>query len=170
VRLFVAVWPDEAALVQLGALNRPSIDGVRWTTREQWHVTLRFLGELEDPAPVERSLRQAVRGVGATVASFGAEVTRIGNMLWAPVEGLTEVAGAVVEATKPYGQPPEDRPFRGHITLARQRSRTRGRGLRPAQGQPLSESWKVEAIELVRSHLGREGARYETVARLALNG
>jgi 2'-5' RNA ligase len=170
VRLFVAVWPSEPALAQLAALDRPSIEGVRWTTRDQWHVTLRFLGELEDPAPVERALRQAVKGMGAPVAAFGEEVTSVGNMLWAPVDGLTEVAGAVVEATKVFGPPPEDRPFRGHITLARQRSRTRGRGLRPAQGQPLAESWTVEAIELVRSHLGREGARYETVARLALSG
>src|SRR6476646_3391046 len=122
MRLFVAVWPREPALAQLAALHRPSIDGVRWTTRDQWHVTLRFRGELEDTAPVERALRQAVMGVGATVATFGAEVTRVGNMLWAPVDGLTELAGAVVEATKVFGAPQEDRPFRGHITLARQRS------------------------------------------------
>lgn len=170
MRLFVAVWPDEAAVAQLAALNRPSIDGVRWTARSQWHVTLRFLGEVgdDDADTVASALRATAAGVPVPTAVLGPEVTRVGNMLWAPVDGLAELARAVVGATESYGAPPEDRPFRGHITLARQRSRATGRPLRSAHGQPLAGSWGVSSIELVRSQLGREGSRYETVARLPL--
>ena len=143
------------------------IDGVRWTTRDQWHITLRFFGEVDDAQSVEVALRDA--GCARTTrcgAELGPTVQRVGNMLWAPVSGLDDIARSVVSATASFGAPPDDRRFRGHITLARHRSRKQGSVLRAAQGQPLSGSWDVREIELVRSHLGRGGSRYETLARV----
>jgi RNA 2',3'-cyclic 3'-phosphodiesterase len=168
MRLFVAVWPDAAALDQLAALDRPVIDGVRWTTRDQWHITLRFLGEVEDVAPVEVALQDAAARSRAMHAHLGPLVERVANMLWAPVSGLDDVARSVVTETAMFGMPPENRRFRGHITLARQRSRRKGSALRVAQGQPLSGSWDVNDVELVCSHLGPGGSRYETIARVPL--
>jgi len=168
VRLFVAVWPDEAALDQLAALERPVIDGVRWTTRDQWHITLRFFGEVEDVGAIEGALRDAAASSNAGRADMGPRVQRVSNMLWAPVTGLDQVAGSVVGATASFGAPPGDRRFRGHITLARHRSRKNGSVLRDAQGQSLSASWDVQEVELVRSHLGPGGSRYETIARIPL--
>jgi 2'-5' RNA ligase len=46
-RLFVAVWPPAGVVETLQALERPDIPRLRWTTPEQWHVTLRFLGSFE---------------------------------------------------------------------------------------------------------------------------
>jgi 2'-5' RNA ligase len=168
VRLFVAVWPDDAVVDQLAVLERPIIDGVRWTTRDQWHITLRFLGEVDDAGVIEEALRDSVACSRAVRADLGPRVQRIGNMLWAPVTGLDDVAGSVVGATASFGAPPGDRRFRGHITLARHRSRKKGSVLRAAQGQHLSGSWDVHEVELVRSHLGPGGSRYETIARVAL--
>ena len=168
MRLFVAVWPDEAVLDQLADLDRPVIDGVRWTTREQWHITLRFLGDVDDAGDVEAALRDGAARLRPVSAEVGPRVERVGNMLWAPVAGLHETAAAVVAATASFGAPPEDRRFRGHITLARQRSRGRGSSLRSAQGQTLSGSWDVRAVDLVRSHLGPGGSRYETMASVPL--
>jgi 2'-5' RNA ligase len=168
VRLFVAVWPDSEVLEELAALERPPFDGVRWTTRDQWHVTLRFFGEVDDATLVEQALQRGVAHAASTVASLGPSVRRVGGMLWAPVAGLDGIATAVVHATATLGAPPERRPFRGHITLARQRQRGRGAALREAQGQALSGSWAVTSIELVGSHLGRGGSQYETLASLPL--
>jgi 2'-5' RNA ligase len=170
MRLFVAACPDDAALDRLAALERPDIDGVRWTSRDQWHITLRFFGDVEDSAAIEFALQDAIAGFGSGVvrAELGPCVQRVGNMLWAPVSGLDDVAGCVVSATSSFGVPPEDRRFRGHITLARHRSRRKAAVLRSAQGQPLSGSWDVRDVELVRSHLGAGGSRYETIARAAL--
>ena len=47
MRLFVAVWPTPAVVEELGALPRPAAPGLRWTTADQWHVTLRFLGDAD---------------------------------------------------------------------------------------------------------------------------
>src|SRR5438445_10975988 len=46
-RLFVAVWLPEHVLDLVAALPRPDVEGLRWTSRDQWHVTLRFFGNVE---------------------------------------------------------------------------------------------------------------------------
>ena len=48
MRLFVAVRPNEAVLDAVAGLARPERPGVRWTTQPQWHVTLRFLGGVDE--------------------------------------------------------------------------------------------------------------------------
>ncbi|MEA2686121.1 MAG: hypothetical protein QOE93_1316, partial [Actinomycetota bacterium] len=71
-RLFVAVWPPAPLLDAVAALDRPAVPGLRWTGREQWHVTLRFLGAVEDVAAVVAGL--AVAGL----SSFGAVEAVVG--------------------------------------------------------------------------------------------
>ena len=56
VRLFVAVWPPESVVEMLLGLDRPEGPDLRWTTEPQWHVTLRFLGDVDDPGPVTEAL------------------------------------------------------------------------------------------------------------------
>ena len=161
-RLFVAVWPPDGVLDQLAALQRPSVTGLRWTTRDQWHVTLRFLGAVDDVAGVESAL--AGVEVAPVVARLGPVVGRFDHrILHVPVTNLERLAAAVVAATADLGEPPEDRPFRAHITLARA-TRRPGVDLRPLAGAPLEAEWPVDSVCLVQSHLSPKGARYETLA------
>ena len=165
-RLFVAVWPPDEVLDALAALPRPPIAGLRWTRREQWHVTLRFLGWVESVSPVA----DALGGVRAPAceAVLGPEVGRFGQrVLHVPVAGLETVAEAVVGETAGLGRPPEDRPFHGHVTLARVAKRARV-DLRPLVGAPVEERWRVSEVCVVESVLSRDGARYEVVARARL--
>jgi 2'-5' RNA ligase len=74
-----------------------------------------------------------------------------------PVEGLDDLAAAVTDATDGCGRPLPDRPFRGHLTVARAR---RG-SVRSLAGEAVDARFPVEDVRLVRSHLGRDGARYE---------
>lgn len=157
MRLFVAVWPPGEALDAIEAMPRPERAGVRWTTREQWHVTLRFLGRVDDPAPVLGALAEAAlpraRGV------LGPRSERLGrSVLCLPAAGLDELAAVVRAATAGVGAP-EGRPFRGHLTLAR----SRHGGVGSLAGQPLVAEFPVEEVSLVRSHLHPDGARYETI-------
>ena len=179
-RLFVAVSPPEEVLDRVAALDRPVVTGVRWTERAQWHVTLRFLGRVDDVA----AAAEALAGVRAapTVASLGPAVGRFGQrVLHVPVSGLDAVAAAVVAATAHVGEPPEEqseeqserspgpagRAFAGHLTLARVTGRARV-DLRALAGQPVEGSWRVEEVRLVESHVSPKGARYETVERVPL--
>ncbi len=156
VRLFVAVRLPEPVLDGVAALRRPAQAGVRWTTRAQWHVTLRFLGEVTDAAPVVAALERvslpgAEGRLGPAVGRLGREVVMV------PVQGLDALAEAVVSATAAVGLPPEGRAFRGHLTLAR----VRHGPVRALVGEAIDLRFSVEDVRLVRSHLGRDGARYE---------
>jgi 2'-5' RNA ligase len=167
MRLFAAVWPSPPVVELLGALDRPDIAGLRWTGPEQWHVTLVFLGE-RDLDATRAAFRRAPLPPGPVTALAGPATGRFGRrILHVPVEGLDDVA-ASVRAVLPGD---DDRPFRGHLTLARARER-RGVDLSSVVGLPLSGSllpvsFSVAEVTLVASRLGRP-ARYEVVDRLPL--
>jgi len=166
-RLFVAVWLPDDVLDLIAALPRPEVDGLRWTTRDQWHVTLRFFGSVELDEAVD-----ALRRLSApsTTAELGPDLGRFGRrILHVPVGGLERVAAAVVDTTAAVGRPPEDRPFAGHITLARARDRRRDVDLRLLAGVPVAASWSVGEVCLVESRLHPHGARYEVVERFSLD-
>lgn len=170
MRLFVAVTPPDDVLALVDALSRPGVVGMRWTTRAQWHVTLRFLGRVDDALVDDvRAALRVVRVAAPVVATLGPAVARFGRrVLHVPVDGLDDLAARVVDATSEIGEPPDDRPFRGHLTLARV-SRAAGRvDLRPVSGTPIVATWPVTAFELYASELHPHGARYTVVDRLQL--
>ncbi|HEY8523994.1 MAG TPA: RNA 2',3'-cyclic phosphodiesterase [Acidimicrobiales bacterium] len=157
MRLFVGVVPPEGVLDAIERLARPDRPGVRWTRRQQWHVTLRFLGEVDDPDPVAAALDAAP--LAPCDARVGPAVRTLGHhVLCLPVAGLDDLARAVVEATAGFGQPPDDRPFRGHLTLARLRRPARPSGL---TGGRLDARFPVTDVRLIRSHQEPDGVRYE---------
>ena len=158
----MAVLPPPEVLDLVAAVERPPVDGLRWTTRDQWHVTLRFLGEAEVAAVIA-----ALRGVraGRVRAQMGPTVGRFGErVLHIAVSGLDDMARNVVSATVALGRPPDDRPFHGHLTLARV-ARTAKVDLRRLAGTPLEAAWDVESFCLIESRLAPAGARYELVER-----
>jgi RNA 2',3'-cyclic 3'-phosphodiesterase len=164
VRLFVAVWPPPEVVSAIGGLDRPAIEGVRWTTPDQWHVTLRFLGSVESAEPAVAALA-TLTGMPGAVATIEGRPIRLGREVLAlSVEGLADLAALARDAFAGIGRPPEHRPFRGHLTLAR------GRAVRSLS--PVSRfqraSFIVRAVSLVESHLGQPGARYDTIASVEL--
>lgn len=182
MRLFVAVWPPASAVSALrsavSALRATSAtaggvggrgDGLRWIAPDQWHVTLRFLGEadLDEATAAFRTLAGVGRGpaavevvLGPATASFGRRVLQV------PVWGLAGVAEAVSVATASVGHPLDDRAFAGHVTLARARVRG-GMDLSAWCGAPVAASWAVGELTLVASRPATGGPRYEVVDRLA---
>jgi 2'-5' RNA ligase len=175
MRLFVAVWPPADVAAQVAGLRRPDVAGLRWTSPDQWHVTLRFLGSVPDGdvAAVVGALDAALSGpevtgsepaAGSTVAVAGPAVGRFGDrVLHIPVTGLDVLAELVVAATGRYGEAPDDRPFHGHLTLARARGRSLD--LRALTGAPFDARWAVREVTLVRSTTAPTGARYEVLGR-----
>ncbi|HET6952733.1 MAG TPA: RNA 2',3'-cyclic phosphodiesterase [Acidimicrobiales bacterium] len=160
MRLFVAVHLPGDVLDLLAGLPRPERPGVRWTTRAQWHVTLRFLGEVDAAAVPAVAAALAAAPLAPATAVLGPQVAALGaRVIQVPVAGLDGLAASVVAATAGYGRPPESRAFRGHVTLARV---SRG-GVRGLVGEPVAASFPVPAVDLVRSRPGRGGAQYETI-------
>ena len=96
MRLFVAVAVPEHAADELDdavAPLRPSWPGLRWTGREAWHVTLAFLGEVNETVSarlVPRLERAAARHPGLPVRLGGAGAfpgAARARVLWTGVQG-----------------------------------------------------------------------------------
>jgi RNA 2',3'-cyclic 3'-phosphodiesterase len=173
VRLFVAVSPPEEVLALIEGLPRPNLQKLRWTTSDQWHVTLRFLGEVQRPGPVAEALRSVPHalkeaGVASVEAILGPAVAWFTGrkILQVPVAGTEALAALASDATAEFGEPPDKAPYVGHITLARVRGKTKG----PVNlaGTPVRAAWRVDDIVLVSSTLGSGGARYEMLERVPL--
>ena len=166
-RLFVAVWPPDFLIEQLRTLDRPPQPGLRWTTEDQWHVTLRFLGDMApaEEEPLSAGLGGAAARMSSVTAAAGPHPRPLGAVWVLPVAGLDDLARAVGAATGDVGEPLPDRPYRGHLTLARARRPGLLRGL---PGATVAGGWPVTDITLVRSHLGSGGARYEVIGRWPL--
>ncbi len=169
MRLFVGIWPPPDVLASLAALPRPEHPSVRWTPQEQWHVTLRFLGDVADEdGPVLLDSLGTLGPAGRPTCAYVGPATRRldKGTLVVPVAGLDDLAHAVTTATSGLDRGTEARPFVGHLTLAR------GRGGRPIPstlaGASVAASFGVAELALVCSRLGHDGPRYETLATIAL--
>jgi RNA 2',3'-cyclic 3'-phosphodiesterase len=165
-RLFVAVWLPPALMRELRALDRPVRPGLRWTTDDQWHVTVRFLGQVaSDPRLIDR-LDSVAGGSGPLTATLGPRPTALGDRVWVlPVHGLDRLAADVEQATAELVPSTSRRRFRGHLTLARARRPGSLIGLPTAE---IGGTWNVDALTLVASHLHPDGARYEIIERWPL--
>ena len=169
MRLFVAVWPPAEVVAALHELPRPAGDGggVRWTTPDQWHVTLRFLGSVDDDDVGE--VRDALSSISMPSArvDLGPATKRLGkDVLMLPVHGLDDLAHEVVRVTEDI-VPAEERHFTGHLTVARARSR--GALSRSLEGVALSASWTATSFSLVRSQTKPTGAVYTDVEQYPLS-
>jgi RNA 2',3'-cyclic 3'-phosphodiesterase len=196
-RLFLAVpLPDgvrETVAREIDELTREEWP-VRWVNPDGAHLTLHFLGEV---AP-ERAelLRLGLPPVVAQHTAFDLRTAHLGvfpnlrrpRVIWLGLYGPAhrleslqrDLGAALAELDFPVG----DEPFQPHITLGRVRNTgtaqmplralpdaIRRRIFDDARNDfiaPPSQPLPVREVHLVRSHLGREGARYETIARFPL--
>ena len=150
MRLFVAVAiPDEVAgeLEAAVAPLRESWPGLRWTRREAWHLTLAFLGEVNEAVVARLTLRlerAAARHASLSLALGGAGTfpgAAKARVLWTGVHGerreLGALAASVAAGARRAGAPPaeEGRRFQPHLTLARCRAPVDARDLVTGQGE-----------------------------------
>lgn len=157
--------------------------GPRWVDLDGLHLTLRFLGATpEDRRPeVEAAVREAVAGQNPfpVELSGGGAFPSPGRprTLWIGVstgiDGLTALARAFDAALASRGWPPDGRPFRGHLTLARTDGVRGGPGAARALVVAASDfhvGWMVDRIVLFESRLGRGPAVYEPLLEVPLAG
>ncbi|MBA2278468.1 MAG: RNA 2',3'-cyclic phosphodiesterase [Chloroflexia bacterium] len=196
-RLFIAVPLPPAVITFVdGIIGELSQEGwpVRWVAPEGAHLTLHFLGSTEP----ERAqlLRLALGPVVAghppfqlRTADFGAFPSiRRPRVIWlglhGPAHRLASLHAALGETLAAYEfEVAAEEQFHPHITLGRVRNvRDQStRDLPAAIRQRLDELTKsgqvshrnpiplpVDEVRLMRSHLARDGARYETIERYPL--
>jgi 2'-5' RNA ligase len=178
-RLFVALRPPpDIRTALLGVMG--GIEGARWQTDNQLHLTLAFLGELdrhqaEAAADALATVRAAPLPLRlALPGSFDAARPGRTGTLWMGVEPHADVAALAQQirtALRRADLTPDTRKFTPHITLARfGPSGAPRERLRPwlTHATPPPLAWEATAFHLVDSTLGHEGAHYTPVATYRL--
>lgn len=177
MRLFVAApVPGGEALRQLALDLKNRHPGARLVPDGTWHVTLRFLGDVDDDqaGAVGDALATALEGVAAVpVRLEGAGAfpkPSAARVAWAGSDapGLDDIAARVVDATRAFGQPPDKRRFVPHVTLARfQPPRDLRDWIDAHRGKVLAEGI-IDRIVLFRSQLGPQGPTYGHMREVVL--
>ena len=126
-RLFTGIEIPAEQREQLARLRMPLPPGGRWAQPENYHLTLRFAGDIEKAQAtelVDRLAGIAVNAFEIRLAGVGAFGGNDPHAIWAGVEPSPELealARANERAARAAGLPPESRAFKPHVTLARLR-------------------------------------------------
>jgi 2'-5' RNA ligase len=169
VRLFFALWPPQKAARALHEWAGQAFlqTGGRVTRAETIHLTLAFLGEVDEKRL--GTVKGAGRATGGRAHSLPIEQARYwkhNRIVWvgpnetpAPLARLAaELNGLLMKE----GFALEARAFAAHVTLIR-----KARAPRALPELPALE-WPLEEFVLVRSQLSNEGSSYEVLERFAL--
>jgi len=183
-RLFVAiVLPgavrDEIIRVQRELQPLVPREVVRWARPDQFHLTLRFLGAV--PTDGIESLKQSVSAVCRNARPLSLRAEGVGffpnprspRVVWVGInDGAGRLAGLqqqIEAAVRPFSPETGEKNFTGHVTLGRLKN-PRPSDIRDlvAHVQSLEKQtfgdWTAGQIEIIRSELSPNGARYTLLA------
>ncbi len=188
MRLFVALpIPDpvkQQALRWQEELRDATADAsIRWATADQFHLTLKFLGEVV-PARLE-ALLAAARAACQGVKPFDLHAGRAGffpndrnpRVLWAGLHcesgALQGLQAALESRLAEFAEKQENRPFSPHLTLARLKQVPPAQArLLAARVKALSDrrlgEWRADCVRVMQSELHPAGSRHTCLEEIGL--
>lgn len=183
-RLFLAIQLPEEIIDAFAELIRScqkadSSPGIRWTPRENLHITVYFLGYVDESnvAVIIEKTRAALANFKSLELEFKqiefAPPNRPARMIWAVFDGRQYklLVDIIYEALKSFSV----RDFRGkeeiaHVTLARFNSPSFARTMRLKQPDIKNKIFKVNSIDVMESRLSPKGPTYKVVSSLEIKG
>jgi 2'-5' RNA ligase len=184
LRLFIAIpipepVRDEIIRVQRELQPLAPRGAVRWTSPDQFHLTLRFLGDV--PVAGLEKLKESVNAVCRSARPLRLRAEGVGffpdnrwpRVIWVGIydqEGLlVDLQKRIETAVRPFTAEPGAENFAGHVTLGRLKN------LKPpnirklaAHAQTVKDrtfgEWTAHEIEIIRSELSPAGARHTSLA------
>jgi 2'-5' RNA ligase len=188
LRLFIAIpipepVRDEIIRVQREMQPLAPRGAVRWTRPDQFHLTLRFLGDV--PVAGLEKLKESVNAVCRSAQPLQMRAEGVGffpnphspRVVWV---GIFDKAGLLIDlqkrietAVRPFAAEPGAENFAGHVTLGRLKN------LKPSDARKLAAhaqtvkdrtfgEWTAHEIEIIRSELSTVGARHTSLAAFRL--
>jgi 2'-5' RNA ligase len=174
MRLFVGLDLPWTLRQRISALAGAGIPGARWVPPENYHLTLRFIGETPGYRAEEidivlaglraRSFSLTLAGLGTFEKSGGGKGGR-SSALWVGVERnpqLDHLQNKIETALQRCGLEPERRRFQPHVSLARLDNVVEGKLVSYVQAHNLfrADPVQVEHFTLFSSLLGKEASVY----------
>lgn len=169
LRLFFALWPDEAVRQALVRISRQlTVPDVKRMIPDNLHLTLAFIGT--QGQEVQACLEQQAAAI--QVPPFILTLDQLGffakpQVVWLgdqnPPASLLQLAQALKQAQLQCGLEPEARPFQTHLTLLRKVRHP------PGPFQPAPIIWDVNEFVLVASETRPQGAQYRILRRFSLH-
>src|SRR5688572_29176430 len=188
LRAFIALktpagWDEKLCELQRDLKSNFGSSAFRWVKPAQIHITLRFFAWLtmKQIEELNRILPQIVSAHPPFVLNCSGlgcfPNARRPRVFWAGLAGDLSHANAlqssIVKATAHLGEPPEARPFKPHLTLARLKEPDRSQITHLDQaierGFQIDQPWHVDQLLLMQSHLSPQGSEYETLASYSLS-
>lgn len=185
MRLFVAIELPEGIRGKMERIQntlRPLSREVRWVRPENFHLTLKFLGEAEEG--LLESLQPLLSQVADRHRVFEVDLVGVGGfpnirrprVLWVGLQGdlspLKSMARQMNRELEKLGIPAEAKPFSGHLTLGR----LKRPGRNPALEKELATfadsrvgRLRVEEFCLMQSRLKPGGPQYTCLSRHGLH-
>lgn len=167
IRLFAAIGLPHATAIDLSMLGG-GVPGARWVPTENFHITLRFIGEVA--APVAEDVASALSSISGRAfdvklkgcGQFGSETPRA---IWAGVDAnpaLEHLHKKIDRAVQRIGLAPDKRKFMPHVTLARLRSTPSGKVQQFVEEHGLYSAppFAVDSFGLYSSELSHTGSIY----------
>jgi len=184
MRLFIALnlpKKDRASIYRAARPLREEDMPVRWLHADHFHVTLKFLGEVrrEQVAGVEEAMSRVAsetKAFSTTLGGFGAFPTiRRPRVIWLGVGASPELRCLKQDlewALGDVGFDAETRAFHPHVTLGRANDRNGAGAFRGLDEQMAALKFKgkvkVHTLDLMRSHVSREGSTYTVLSSAKL--
>ncbi|MCX5702566.1 MAG: RNA 2',3'-cyclic phosphodiesterase [Candidatus Omnitrophica bacterium] len=187
MRAFIAIELSQEikdSLSQLQERLKSSQADVKWVSPQNIHLTLKFLGEvdeskLEKIGEILETLKADKTPFYMRLSSVGAfPKTNYPRVIWAGIDkGDTEtkeIAKFLEEKIAKLGIPAEDRPFSSHITIGRVKSGLNREGLVKKLNESVNHfakanlEFQVEKITLFKSTLTPKGPVYEILKEVSL--
>jgi 2'-5' RNA ligase len=176
-RLFTGLEIPEDIAFELNLLQG-GVWGARWVEPQDYHITLRFLGDVEER--LAREARLAFEGIEAR--PFAIQLKGVGafggndpHTIYAGVAESPEIRrlqATLERHCQMLGLPPEGRKYRPHVTLARLRSPNLAnvQGFLARQSLFISRRFEVNQFVLFSSRPSRGGGPYAVVESYDLRG
>ena len=175
IRLFVALALPEGHRQQLTHLCR-GVRDARWVVQENLHLTLRFIGEVEEPR-----LPEIAKALGRVkFEQFQLTLFGIGHFqngrrirsLWAGTkqcDALVQLQNRIDSALRHADVPPDGRRFTPHVTLARLKNGAAHQVGSWIEANALfrADPFPVDRFILFESYLSHTGAIYSSIAEFA---
>ena len=166
-RLFTALEIPRDAALSLSLL-RGGLPGARWIDVENYHLTLRFIGDVEGHVADEiaNALDRIRRpSFSLTLSGVGAFGSRKPHAIWAGVTAspdLTALQAEIERICKRIGVPSDPRKFVPHVTLARLKNASDGDVARylSARGNFATMPFRVNRFVLMSSRDSVGGGPY----------